>query len=500
MALAIEIGKGNPMLKISTEELYFCIMKKRVFGSLKAKIFYLYILGILFFALFVIVSYITFKDLSNIIVQSEKGALLVEYIFEIRRYEKNFFLYHHREDLENLKNYLKGAKEIIHESRNSFIQLIGKRDLEKFEEALKIYEGLIKKLEEKDNFSNQDLLQTLRTQGKILTDYAEYFNEVREKRILNSIKELKSWLFILLIIFIGLVLFYGYYFYISITKPLKKLENYIFEIIQGKFCVIPPDFEDREMILLVEAINKMLAELDRRKEYLIQTERLATFGTLLFSLAHELNNPLNNISTSCQILLEELERDDFEFKKELIMEMEKEIERTQKIIRSILDYSKPGEKEKINLKTLLEETLYLLKGKIPSKIEVKYEIPEDFYVYADPQQIKQVFINLFKNSFDAMAEKGGTILIKGIEEKDKTIIYFSDTGPGIPAKILPHIFDPFFTTKDKKGYGLGLFIVYNLIKNNQGSIQVESEVGKGTTFIIELPKGEGKVSNERKGS
>ncbi|MEZ0344331.1 MAG: HAMP domain-containing sensor histidine kinase [Caldimicrobium sp.] len=473
-------------------------MPKKLLKSLKAKIFYLYILGILFFALFITVSYITFKDLSDIIVKSEKGALLVEYILEVRRYEKNFLLYHKREDFESLKNYLKNTREIIDQCRMCFIQLIGRKNFETFEKTLENYEGLIKKLEKEDSFSKESLLQALRNQGKILTDYAEYLNKIREKIILNSIKELKSWLFILGILFIVLVLFYGYYLYISITKPLKKLENYIFQIIQGKFCAIPPDFEDREMILLVEAINKMLAELDRRKEYLIQTERLATFGTLLFSLAHELNNPLNNISTSCQILLEELEKDDLEFKKELLIEMEKEIERTQKIIRSILDYSKPGEKEKINLKKLLDETLYLLKGKIPSKVEVKLEIPGDFYVYSDPQQLKQVFINLFKNSFDAMSEKGGIIEIKGIEEKDKTVIIFSDTGPGIPAKILPHIFDPFFTTKGNKGYGLGLFIVYNLIKNNQGSIKVESEVDKGTTFIIELPKKEGEVSNEGK--
>ncbi|PMP64544.1 MAG: hypothetical protein C0197_00385 [Caldimicrobium thiodismutans] len=254
------------------------------------------------------------------------------------------------------------------------------------------------------------------------------------------------------------------------------------------------------MILLVEAINKMLEELNKRKEYLIQTERLATFGTLLFSLAHELNNPLNNIYTSCQILLEELEGENLEFKRELLLEIEKEIERVQKIIRSILDYSKPGQKEKIKLKNLLNETLYLLRGKIPPQIEINLEIPEDFMVFADPQQLKQVFINLFKNSFEAIGESKGKIIVKGLENKDYNTIYFSDTGPGIPAKDLPHIFDPFFTTKGNKGYGLGLFIVYNLIKNNQGSIKIESEVGKGTTFIINLPKEEGKVINDRENS
>lgn len=130
--------------------------------------------------------------------------------------------------------------------------------------------------------------------------------------------------------------------------------------------------------------------------------------------------------------------------------MEKEIERTQKIIRSILDYSKPGEKEKTNLKTLVEETLYLLKGKIPPRVEIQLEIPEDLTLYVDPQQMKQVFINLFKNAIEAFGDKEGKIQVQSYKEAHTVIIRFSDNGPGIPAKILPHIFDPFFTTKEKR--------------------------------------------------
>lgn len=467
-------------------------MREKFLKSLKAKIFFLYILGIIFFGLLLGVSYITFKNISHILIKSEKSTLLVEYILEMRRYEKNYLLYHHQEDLENLKNYLEKAKEILKECRECFFQLMGTKDFQIFKNSLEEYEELLRDLEKRPSsisFSSKTL-QALRAEGKLLTEYAEHLNKIQERIILNSLKELKTWLYILIAIFILLVFFYGYYLYVSITTPLKKLENYIFQIIQGKFCAVPPDFEEREMVLLVEAINKMLEELDKRKEYLIQTERLATFGTLLFSLAHELNNPLNNISTSCQILLEELEKDDLEFKKNLLLEMEKEIERTQKIIRSILDYSKPSEKEEVFLKSLIEETLSLLKGKIPPKVEIKSEIPEEFSLFADPQQLKQIFINLFKNAFEAIGNKEGTITVKGFEEKDSTVILFSDTGPGIPAKILPHIFDPFFTTKGNKGYGLGLFIVYNLIKNHGGTIEVESEIGKGTTFIIKLPKKE----------
>jgi signal transduction histidine kinase len=153
-----------------------------------------------------------------------------------------------------------------------------------------------------------------------------------------------------------------------------------------------------------------------------------------------------------------------------------------------LDYSKPGTKEEFSVKQIVGEILLYLKGVIPHRVKVKVEIPEGITVYADPQHIKQVLINLIKNAVDAI-EGEGEIKIKAEETKNQAILYVSDTGKGIPANILPKIFEPFFTTKESgKGYGLGLFIVYHLVKSNGGTIEVESEVGKGTTFIIKLPK------------
>jgi len=476
-------------------------MKISWIKSFRGKILFLSLSAIFFAGLFFIVTLATFESVFNLLMKSEKITLFVDYIFEMRRYEKNYFLYHHQEDLKTLRYYLQETKNLLKELKKDLLSLMGHKSFLDFQENLLAYENLLEAVESKKN--SEETYERFRLKGKIITHYAEELNKLREKQIFNSLKDLQNWLLILFALFIFFIFIYVFYFYLSITRPFKKLENYILQIIQGKFCAIPPDFEEREMQLLVEAINKMLAELDRRKEYLIQTERLATFGTLLFSLAHEINNPLNNIYTSCQILKEEIESENTDFKKELLEEMEKEIERTQKIIRSILDYSKPGERERTNLKNLVEEALYLLKGKIPPKVEFQLEIPEDLTLYVDPQQMKQVFINLFKNAIEAFGDKEGRIQVQGYKEAHNVIIRFSDNGPGIPAKILPHIFDPFFTTKEKKGYGLGLFIVYNLIKNHGGEIEVESEVGKGTTFIIKLPEGErlnhgeGKSQNSR---
>lgn len=466
--------------------------------SLKAKIFFLYILGILFGLIFIIVSYETLRSSNQLLMRNEVIAELIETILEMRRFEKNYLLYHHLEDLEAQERYLYKSKEILEQFSSDFKALIGSYNYEAFHQALMAYTKVFHQIKnEKPMDLKDELFSELRERGKNLTLYIEWMNKIKEQQIRRNLEELKRWLFLAFALFLVLVFFYTLYLYTSLTRPLKRLENYIFEIIQGKFCAVPPVFSDKEIQLLVEAINKMLAELDRRKDYLIQTERLATFGTLLFSIAHELNNPLNNIYTSCQILKEEIEVADTAFKRELLEEMEREIERTQGIIKSILDYSKPSEKERVFLKSLLEETLHLIKGKLPSKVDILIKIPEDFTICADPQQMKQVFINLFKNAFDALENREGVITVSAEEKEEECLIYFSDNGPGIPLKILSHIFDPFFTTKEgKKRYGLGLFIVYNLIKNHGGTIEVESEVDKGTTFIIKIPKGRKKENGK----
>jgi signal transduction histidine kinase len=116
--------------------------------------------------------------------------------------------------------------------------------------------------------------------------------------------------------------------------------------------------------------------------------------------------------------------------------------------------------------------------------------PEEIVIYADPEQIERVFLNLFSNAIDAIAE-AGELIISAEEQYHSVRIVVSDTGRGMPKEMTEKIFEPFFTTKDK-GTGLGLAIVFNIIQKHNGEIQVESEECRGTTFIITLPKSAGK--------
>ena len=245
-----------------------------------------------------------------------------------------------------------------------------------------------------------------------------------------------------------------------------------------------------------------------RQKSLMRSERLASLGTMLFGVAHELNNPLSNISTSCQILTEEIEQSDIGTQKKYLNQIDQQTERARNIVRSLLDFSREKEfrKKRVLLEPLMRQTVSFVRGKIPAKSVVKLTIPEELSVYVDAQRLQQVFINLIRNALDVIKENGeihisactlelpkspeGISFASGCQAKNALVeIRVSDNGPGIAPDNLPHIFDPFFTTKDVGyGMGLGLFVVYEIIEEHDGCISVQSTPDKGTTFCIRLPQ------------
>ncbi|MFC1829531.1 ATP-binding protein [Thermodesulfobacteriota bacterium] len=233
--------------------------------------------------------------------------------------------------------------------------------------------------------------------------------------------------------------------------------------------------------------------LTKRTEQLIQARKLASLGILTAGVAHELNNPLNNISTSIQIVLEELEEDNIEFKRNRLLEAEKQIERARDIVRALLEFSsvKSLSFKRVKFKNLVEKAINLIIKQLPSEISINMEVPEDIEVNLDPKRIRQVLVNLILNSMQAMTE-GGVLTIKAWEgiENDVKMFYFlvQDTGHGISKQDIDKIFDPFFTTRDVgRGSGLGLSISHGIIEQHGGSIEVESVLEKGSKFKVILP-------------
>lgn len=228
-----------------------------------------------------------------------------------------------------------------------------------------------------------------------------------------------------------------------------------------------------------------MTRLKKMEEEARRNERLRALGELAAGIAHEIRNPLASISGSIQVLKEDLKGLDEEDRR-LMDIILAETERLNSLIADFLVFARPApKKQKTSLKALAEDTLKLLSSRRDLKdIEVIKEL-EDVTALVDPQQMKQVFWNLFLNAVEAMGGKGQLRVKIGRNGAGRTEIVVSDTGKGVSPGYGERIFDPFFTTKEM-GTGIGLAVVYRIIEGHNGTIEFESKEGEGTTFRITL--------------
>jgi signal transduction histidine kinase len=253
------------------------------------------------------------------------------------------------------------------------------------------------------------------------------------------------------------------------------------------------EFANRQLGEMTRQLERGLSQkrkdLEVTQEQLRQTERLAELGTLASGMAHEIGTPMNVILGRAEYLMERSQ--DSAVKKGL-QTIVAQVERITKIMNQLLTFARrrPSERRPTDLRRVIEDTLEILQERFRKHAIVlvkEFEACEAL-VLADPDQISQVLLNLTINAIHAM-ENGGTLRI-GLEHVDgKVRISFMDTGHGISEEHLSKIFLPFFTTKDVgKGTGLGLTVCHGIIQEHAGTIEVESQIGRGTTFTITLPK------------
>lgn len=276
----------------------------------------------------------------------------------------------------------------------------------------------------------------------------------------------------------------------KVLKPLRRLEESTQEIAKGHFEPIENLPLERELREIFDSFNRMAMQLKIREEQLIQSEKLASLGTMLAGVAHEVNNPLSNISSSCEILIEDLDQADKEWQRALLGKVLEQVDKARAIVRNLLEFSRNREfsKESFNLKEVLEKTLSLLHGQIPSHVQVVAELAQDLTIFADQQRMQQAFINLITNAVQAIDSEGSVEIMADKNRDGAVQVMILDTGRGIAEKDLPRVFDPFFTTKDVgHGTGLGLFITHDIIVGHGGTIVAKSTPGRGTTFIVTIP-------------
>jgi len=228
-------------------------------------------------------------------------------------------------------------------------------------------------------------------------------------------------------------------------------------------------------------------ELQKAQEELKRTERLKAVGTLAAGMAHEIKNPLTGIKTFTEYLPEKYNDPKFVEKFHKIVSME--VNRINDIVQQLLDFSKPKplQLQECNIHQIIDQTLSLLSN---SLIKYKITLLRNYDssmppLYIDPNQMQQVFCNLLLNAIEAMKD-GGRLTVTTSRINNAIEITISDTGKGISEKDLEHIFDPFYTTKET-GTGLGMSIIYGIIKEHKGEIRVESGKEIGTKVIITTP-------------
>lgn len=247
-------------------------------------------------------------------------------------------------------------------------------------------------------------------------------------------------------------------------------------------------------IIGIIGIAKDMRDVKSMQLQLFQAEKMAAIGKLIAGIAHEINNPMTVILGYVQNILKNVKEESELYKS--IKIVEESAVRIRSIINELLVFSRSSnlQPELVDINDIVNKTLALLSSKFKlGNIVVVKDLDSNLpMIYVNKNQIEEVFINLYNNSIDAM-QNGGTIKVTTRLENGFIKIFVSDTGVGISEENKSRIFEPFFTTKKVgNGTGLGLSICYEIVKKHNGEITFESEINKGTTFIVKFPVGESK--------
>ncbi|TAL23698.1 MAG: sensor histidine kinase [Nitrospirae bacterium] len=514
--------------------------------SLKKKIILSFLISSIIIAILAMSSYINFVEVRKEIRYLELSDTIRSKSLQLRRHEKNFFLYGDITELENVYDYIKQLKVVIGQNRPLYnsgkllslenkideyaqgfnrIELIFwdfHREFDKVKPSYKQYSVFSKLIEStilerplvnaevlEKSFSlkpgspaveslkklNTEIIALRKDGEEILILSKDLDKSAREKvEKVIGLSQTAVLVLIPLFLFVGLsaLFFIGH----SIVRRLKLLTDAIEKTGKGDFSSLTIPAEEDEVGVLINAFNKMETdlikrdeELSRKNEELLQGKKLASIGTLASGVAHELNNPLNNIYLAAQVLSKEIGEETCPaIVKETVKDIFSQTLRVKRIVGDLLEFAreKPPELDKINIVSVINNVLrHMTAFEEIGNVRHSIESPENVEVLADRHMLEQVFVNLFINAVDAM--EGNGALDIAIKTEDASVqIKVSDTGKGILSKDMPSIFDPFFTTKEK-GTGLGLAIVYSIIKKHNGKIEVKSEPYKGTVFTITLP-------------
>ena len=478
-----------------------------MFNTIRARIVAVFSLGVALLLVATTITYLSIYSLSNKLHIIESYDDLYNNILEVRRYEKNFVLYKDSLSLKESIAYLDKSQDLANTLATNISIVVGADEVSRFNNILSDYRRLIGSyLVANNNAQGSSDVTLVRSKGKELVDFVQRLITTKRKRIHEVLIRTLVIPFVFLIIFITAILLTFRIVVRDILQPLQLIQRTTREIARGNFA--PMEYNPRrkdEIYDLAAAFNKMAREIDERQEELVQSRKIAALGTFTAGVAHEINNPLNNISLTAEALIEDFGPEIPAEAKELVLDILFQSERAADVVGNLLDFSRSERlsSEELSVEDVVGRTIKLVKNQmmlsgIQPSVEIAPAIPK---IRGALRHLQQVFLNLFLNAIHAMPD-GGELTVKAKLYSDEFIkIEVKDTGVGIKAEDLAKIFDPFFTTKGVgRGTGLGLSVTYAIVKEHGGYIEVDSEVGKGSTFYVYLPTGKEKAGVEDGGS
>ena len=446
------------------------------------------------------------------VVSDLKGAVL-----EMRREEKNLFLYADTEALFRADEQAALSQEILQLNNTVLGAIMGDSGPLTMKQTLKVYRSQLGNWQGTSGRDRESLQDEIRKLGHRIYLSVESLAD-QERRLLEAAVRGSQWFLFISLFLIGLSIYIvGRQLMRVAVTPLKQLESSLMPIAKGHFNHLVPPSTDREFITFTEAFNRMLKELQIRQKRMLQSDKLASLGILAAGVAHELNNPLSNISSSCQLLSEELTDAHPDQLRIWLKQIDSETERGRNIVRTLLDFGSKRifEKHRLRLLDIINDTRLIIGNTLKQNaVKLTLNIPDDLSLDADKQRIQQLFINLVQNALHAggrgvhlrisamLCERGVPLIPEGAEVagdlkcisgQDRRFleILVADDGPGIPRERLSRVFDPFYTTSEPgHGVGLGLFIVQEIVREHDGCLAIASRPGKGTQVILLFPHGD----------
>jgi two-component system NtrC family sensor kinase len=477
-------------------------------SSLRKKILYAFGLSNVAILAIALTVYADLTLLRDQIVNSEKLRQFLSATQQMQNHEENLVLYQTPESRFQLAEQVDQMRKLFNQYGAFFDEVIGTTQTAKLDDLLTRYRDRIDELKVREATDNPVTVATLHDMsGEIWEIVHQISNEHHES--LTQKAHLVSWILVITltaVIIMGVIS--AVFISRQVVQPISALERQLDAVADGKAKKLTLVSDNIEIQSFVQHFNNMLYKQRAQQSQIRHHEKAAALGVLVSGVAHELNNPLSNISTSVQLLMED--DSDAGLIHQWLAHVDSETERARRIVRRLLDSVR---QPKLNLQSirssdLVNSAVLLIHRQIDPSILLHIEDVADTTVKVDRERMQQVFINLIRNAVTAGARNiwvfGESTTwadsspediervqgeLSTVSTADEVMLFtIADDGPGIPEENLPHLFTPFFTTrKEGEGTGLGLYLVEEIIQEHDGCITVENRASEGTQFLIWLP-------------